>query len=88
MPTGVKEIQYAPVKDIDFVDKKGSAAIRQSPLSGFVLLVTSRVVSSNLSPREWFHLTCLQLNSLPTSDYWYYPDCRKLSQFKKKRKTT
>ena len=20
--------------------------------------------------REWFHLTCLQLNSLPTSKYW------------------
>ena len=36
--------------------------------------------------REWFHLTCLQLDSLPTSKYWYCPDCRKLSQFKKKRK--
>ena len=30
MPTGVKEVQYAPVKDVDFVGKKGSAAIRPS----------------------------------------------------------
>ena len=38
--------------------------------------------------REWFHRTCLKLNSLPTCKYWYCPDCRKLSQFKKKRKKT
>ena len=30
MPTGIKEVHYAPVKDIDFVGKKGSAAILES----------------------------------------------------------
>ena len=30
MPTGIKEVHYAPVKYIDFVGKKGSAAILES----------------------------------------------------------
>ena len=35
---------------------------------------------------EWFHLRCLKLVSLPTSKYWYCPDCRKLPCFKRKRR--
>ena len=30
---------------------------------------------------EWFHLTCLGLNTLPKKKHWYCPDCRKLPQF-------
>jgi len=27
---------------------------------------------------QWFHLSCLGLEKLPTTKYWYCPDCRKL----------
>ena len=36
-------------------------------------------------PYEWFHLTCLKLTSMPKSKYWYCPDCRQLSDFRRKR---
>lgn len=35
---------------------------------------------------QWFHTTCLKLNSLPKCKYWYCPDCRKLPSFKRKSK--
>ena len=35
--------------------------------------------------REWFHLSCLKLTSLPKSKHWYCPDCRKLTEFRRKR---
>lgn len=35
---------------------------------------------------QWFHLSCLKLNSLPQCKYWYCPDCRKLPKFKRKKK--
>ena len=37
---------------------------------------------------KWFHLHCLGLKSLPKSKHWYCPDCRKLNQFRVKRKRT
>ena len=35
---------------------------------------------------EWFHLDCLGLKSEPKSQNWYCPDCRKLPEFRKRRK--
>lgn len=38
---------------------------------------------------QWFHLSCLKLESLSKCKYWYCPDCRKLAtsiQTKRKRK--
>ena len=34
----------------------------------------------------WFHFTCLKLEAPPKSLKWYCPDCRKLPEFKRKRK--
>ena len=34
---------------------------------------------------KWFHLECLSLKSAPKSKKWYYPDCRKQQEFKKKK---
>ena len=36
----------------------------------------------------WFHFTCLKLDAAPKCAKWYCPDCRKLPEFKRKRKTT
>ena len=51
MPTGAKEHQYAPVKDVDL--KKGSAAIRRSPLTAqptsSQVSASSTVVSCGIS---------------------------------------
>lgn len=27
-------------------------------------------------PREWFHISCLGLKSVPTEEHWYCPECR------------
>ena len=35
---------------------------------------------------QWFHITCLKLNSLPKSKFWYCPGCRKHPEFQRKRK--
>ena len=35
----------------------------------------------------WFHFACLKLDAPPKSLKWYCPDCRKLPEFKRKRKT-
>jgi hypothetical protein len=34
---------------------------------------------------EWFHMECLGLASKPKSKYWYSSDCRKLSEFQRKK---
>ena len=59
MPTGIKEVHHAPVKDINLVGKKGSAAIlesldfRPSPL-------TTQLPAYLLHPL-WYHLHLLDL---------------------------
>ncbi len=49
MPTGVKEVQYAPVKEIDFLGKKGSVAVLESTQISPSSTVTSSA-SSVVSP--------------------------------------
>lgn len=34
---------------------------------------------------KWFHFICLKMTCKPKSKLWYCPECRKLSQFSKKR---
>ena len=34
---------------------------------------------------QWFHLSCLKLNSLPKCKHWSCPDCRKMPRFKRKK---
>ena len=34
---------------------------------------------------QWFHLTCLKMKKPPRASKWYCPNCRKLTQFKRKR---
>ena len=35
----------------------------------------------------WFHFDCLKVTSPPKSKLWLCPDCRRLPQFARKRKT-
>ena len=80
MPTGVKDVQYAPVKDIDFVGKKDNAAIRQSPLTtqptSFQVSASSTVASSGIStvvssanylPSQLLSSTSFNTQILPSS---------------------
>ena len=34
---------------------------------------------------QWFHLPCLKMKRTPRASKWYCPNCRKLTQFKRKR---
>ena len=35
---------------------------------------------------QWFHLSCLNLKSLPTTKYWYCPDCSKEKSTRRRKK--
>ena len=36
---------------------------------------------------KWFHFECVKISRAPKSKKWYCPDCRKLPQFKRGKKT-
>ena len=37
---------------------------------------------------KWFHFECVQISKKPKSKKWYCPDCRKLPQFKRGKKSS
>ena len=37
-------------------------------------------------PYQWFHISCLNLKSLPTTKYWYCPECSKEKSARKRKK--
>ncbi len=39
------------------------------------------------SSYEWFHFSCLKLSSEPKSTLWYCPDCSKLPQLFRRKKS-
>lgn len=70
MPTGVKEVQYAPVKEIDFLGKKGSVTVLESLDFGpptLTSLPTSTPVSSSLTGASFASSVASPVNSLSTS---------------------
>ena len=38
-------------------------------------------------PYMWFHFDCLKITAPPRNKLWFCPECRKLPQFARKRKT-